>query len=257
MIVFDTRRLERTEAAGTAESALAWQRLRPEAGVAVERIAGGTAVYFGAGSPLSQAVHVGLDGPVEAAEFDRLEKFFLERGCAATISLCPEADPTLVGHMAARGYRLMHFEHTLARAVSGDARVPSGVRHARAGEGAVWARTILEGFSDGAPVLDDGSLEALFNPESCFLAEAGGIVAGGAAAFLHDRAVLLAGDATLPAFRGRGIQLALIAARLALARERGCDLAMACTLPGSISQRNYQRAGFQIVYTKALMVRQA
>jgi hypothetical protein len=32
-----------------------------------------------------------------------------------------------------------------------------------------------------------------------------------------------------------------------------CDLAMASTQPGSVSQRNYERAGFQVVYTKVTM----
>ena len=32
---------------------------------------------------------------------------------------------------------------------------------------------------------------------------------------------------------------------------------MGCTFPGSTSQRNYERLGFRVVYTKALLVRDA
>jgi hypothetical protein len=35
----------------------------------------------------------------------------------------------------------------------------------------------------------------------------------------------------------------------------GCDLAIALTEPGSASQRNYARAGFQLAYTRAIMVK--
>ena len=35
---------------------------------------------------------------------------------------------------------------------------------------------------------------------------------------------------------------------------QGCDMATASTLPGSVSQRNYERAGFEVVYTKVTLV---
>jgi GNAT superfamily N-acetyltransferase len=56
-------------------------------------------------------------------------------------------------------------------------------------------------------------------------------------------------------FRGAGLQGALIRERLRAAVEEGCDLATASTLPGSVSQRNYERNGFQVAYTKAILVR--
>jgi GNAT superfamily N-acetyltransferase len=67
---------------------------------------------------------------------------------------------------------------------------------------------------------------------------------------------MLYADATHPFFRRRGVQAALIAARLRAGAERGCDLATAGTLPGTVSQRNYERLGFQVAYTRALMVRE-
>ena len=57
-------------------------------------------------------------------------------------------------------------------------------------------------------------------------------------------------DGTRETARGRGLQSALIRGRIAIAAERGCDLATASTLPGSQSQRNYERAGFRVAYTK-------
>ena len=47
--------------------------------------------------------------------------------------------------------------------------------------------------------------------------------------------------------------MALIHARLSAAAAKGCLMATASTLPGSLSQRNYERAGFRVAYTKAVM----
>jgi hypothetical protein len=61
---------------------------------------------------------------------------------------------------------------------------------------------------------------------------------------------LLAGASTIPEGRGRGAQQALLASRLSYAVEYGCDLAMMCAAPGSGSQRNAERRGFRIAYTR-------
>ena len=55
---------------------------------------------------------------------------------------------------------------------------------------------------------------------------------------------LFYGDATLPSARRKGWQSKLIRARLHAAQREGCDLAVACVLPGSGSHRNYEREGF-------------
>ena len=60
----------------------------------------------------------------------------------------------------------------------------------------------------------------------------------------------LTADTTLPQFRRRGVQGAIQRARLELARDAGCDLALTEALPGSASQRNMERLGFRIVYTR-------
>jgi len=66
----------------------------------------------------------------------------------------------------------------------------------------------------------------------------------------------MCGAATLPAYRRRGVQSALLASRLALARELGCDLAVVTTQPGSKSQGNVQRLGFELAYSRAILVRE-
>ena len=61
---------------------------------------------------------------------------------------------------------------------------------------------------------------------------------------------LLAGASTVPEGRRQGAQLALLDTRLRFAASQGCDVAMMCTAPGSTSQRNAERNGFRIAYTR-------
>ena len=88
----------------------------------------------------------------------------------------------------------------------------------------------------------------------CYLAATeSGELAGGAAAAIHDGLATLFADSTIARHRRAGLHRELIAARLNEAVAHGCDLATASTLPGSGSQRNYERMGFQVVYTRVTM----
>src|SRR6185295_18163083 len=82
----------------------------------------------------------------------------------------------------------------------------------------------------------------------------GGTPAGGGALAIHDGLATLFADSILTRHRRQGLHRELILARLNEALVQSCDLATASTLPGSISQRNYERLGFQVVYTKVTMV---
>jgi GNAT superfamily N-acetyltransferase len=88
-----------------------------------------------------------------------------------------------------------------------------------------------------------------------FLVFADGEPAGGGMLGIVDGVALLSGDGVIPRFRGRGLQKALIWARLALARERGCDVACAGTTPGTASQRSYETCGFHAAYPKVEMAK--
>jgi len=66
---------------------------------------------------------------------------------------------------------------------------------------------------------------------------------------------LLCGAGTLPAHRRRGVQAAMLLRRLSAAAQAGCDLAVVTTLPGSKSQQNVQRLGFELLYSRAILRR--
>ena len=84
----------------------------------------------------------------------------------------------------------------------------------------------------------------------------GGIV-GGATMRIAEGVAQLTGAATFPAHRRRGVQTALLSARLADAAAAGCDVAVIITQPGSKSQQNAQRQGFDLLYTRAVLVKGA
>jgi GNAT superfamily N-acetyltransferase len=118
----------------------------------------------------------------------------------------------------------------------------------------LWARTAARGWSEFEEVagimLGLSRVSAHRAGGRSFLAELGGRPVATGALSIHEGVALLAGASTVPEERRRGAQLALLEARLAYAAARGCDLAMMCALPGSASQRNAERQGFRIAYTR-------
>ena len=91
---------------------------------------------------------------------------------------------------------------------------------------------------------------------SSFLALIDGVPAGGGAVLIRRGVALLAGAATLPEYRNRGVHAALHLARLAFARRSGCEFAAQGAEPGGTSQRNAERRGFRVAYTRAILVRE-
>lgn len=256
------RRLEMTHAWRGVKYARAQLVWRPETNCTVEAVAGGFAIYAGHDSPLNRAVGMGLHGPVTRADLEGVEQFYLRRQAVPRLDLCPLADPSLLDLLNQSGYRLERFFNVLARPLSDDDVSPSikiRITQARLEEAELWILTTAQGFTgkDNPPQADLDILTPNFHSQdaTCFLAWTEKKPAGGGAMFIHEGVVELGGASTRPAFRNRGVQMALLQARLAASRKAGCDLAVSMTGPGSDSQRNIERAGFQLAYTKASMVK--
>jgi GNAT superfamily N-acetyltransferase len=270
------RRVEAGWAWASGSSARAVAAGRPELGAAWKRFGGGTATFFGPCSPLSQAQGVGLDGPVDPAELDRLDAWFDTRGAGPAVEVATLADPGLLPALSRRGYHVAETTHMLVRPLgpepaSGSApahadppapvvvvRVDLSDRAAREAIAAVMMRGFFEEHGEPPPALAD-VMEMLLAAEGTSLWRArlvAGPDAGGASLLVHNGLALFAGDATLPACRRRGVQSALIRARLAEATRLGCDLAVTCVQPGSASQRNYERQAFRMAYARVLMGRE-
>jgi GNAT superfamily N-acetyltransferase len=259
------RRLEAADAWFKAAYAEAQAALCPEVGAAVEAVGGGYAVYAGAGSPLNRAVGLGMSGPVSTDELQRAEAFFHSRGAAAWVDLCPLADPSLLAWLDDRGYRLAEFKNVWARPLRRGESFPlppPGVQVRVAGpeEAELWIRTVSRGFA-GREELRPEDLEIAtpnfyMSGGTCFLAWVDGEPAGGGAMATCQGLAAFFSASTRPALRGRGVQTALLHARLAAAAAAGCDLATVQTAPGNASGRNVERCGFRLAYTKVALVRE-
>ena len=253
------RRLERTEARGNAQFVEARTRAFPDRGATWIEVAGAYAMFDGAGSPLTQTFGLGVFQPVTAAELGEIEEFFRSRGAAVFHEVCPLADASVFTLFNERGYRPVEFSNVLYRPITPDLRLQAGanervkVRVAARDEMKLWADTALEGWSEFPEVMDFmrelGQVAAQSDSLS-FFGEADGKPVATGSLIIEGDVALLAGASTIPAARRQGAQLALLEGRLRYAATQGCTVGMMVAAPGSGSQRNAERHGFRIAYTR-------
>ncbi|MFN8534301.1 MAG: hypothetical protein U0556_12245 [Dehalococcoidia bacterium] len=252
------RRLEAAETAAAAEFAEAYREIFPVAGAASLSVAGGAAVYCGRGSVVNHASGMGLNGPVTRDNLDEVEAFFADRDEPTAIEWCPLAHQSLLEVVGERAYRISSATNMLYLPLEGwaDPSPVIEVREVGPSERADWAQVNALGFGDGVtPRFEDlyvvyGRLASA----RLFLAEIDGSVAGAGLVRLHNDSALLSATSVLPAFRERGVHAALIAKRIAAACAAGIRLAVVRAGPGSASQRNLERAGFRIAYTRLRLI---
>jgi len=168
-----------------------------------------------------------------------------------------------------RGYQLQGFENQLVRTLeAGTAREPDlRVSTATLEQDDLWLRVVATGFAaaDGSGAASPAPppdvvdrirhvMGGFVHPDfDRLLVWVGEEPAGAACTYVLDGVLGIAGTSTLPAFRRRGVQRAVVAHAMRAASGRA-ELAMATVEPGSISQRNFERFGFQVVYTRAIFV---
>jgi GNAT superfamily N-acetyltransferase len=99
-------------------------------------------------------------------------------------------------------------------------------------------------------LLQLGAIFSARQQSPCFLAEVDGTPGAAGVLSMHDNVALFGGASTVPELRRRGLQTALLHERMRYAFDHGCDLAMMVAVPGSDSQRNAERKGFRIAYTR-------
>lgn len=122
-------------------------------------------------------------------------------------------------------------------------------------EAQLWSDINARGWTHEHPelldfLLQSGAISSAREQSLCFLAEVDGKPGAAGALCIHEGVALFAGSATIPEMRRRGLQSALIKERMRYAFDHGCDLAMIVAEAGSDSQRNAERKGFRIAYTR-------
>jgi GNAT superfamily N-acetyltransferase len=267
-------RIERAEAQLVAAASGAAARRGGGGGGAgfVIPIAGGVASFAEEDSPFNKVAGLGFGGLPDAAALEEIEQAFTARGAATQVELAHLADPGTGALLTGRGYQLVSFENVLGLAVRGHPGqgAPPGIEVRPSGDDEFesWLDVQIEGVghpdTQGLPSHEEFPGHAIAGAERD-LAAAGvtryaalrdGAMAGGASMRISDGIAQFTGAATAPAHRRRGIQAALLSARLADAAAAGCDVAVVTTQPASKSHQNVQRQGFDLLYTRAILVKQ-
>jgi len=238
-------------------------------GAFLRTLGSGVAAYLRPGSPMNKVIGVGFDGPIDEDALADIEQEHRLRGEPVRVELSTLARPESAARLSARGYRLLGFENVLVRSLATAPTPPvAEVRVERVSAGTVnaWRKVTVVAVASsdetGVPVDQLSLAEIAAAIEDMleardferYLAFLNGELAGTASLRMHGAVAQLTGSATLPAQRRRGVQAALIAARLEEARARGADLAVIMTAPGSQSQANVMKHGFALAYARAILV---
>ncbi len=205
-----------------------------------------SAVYAGPELPINVALGT-TDIEDAAAHLPHIEAFFAAHAHPAALLLHSHAHPAFFAALSQRNYHLDYVLHAYARELSGELPAPAfEVGEVPTGE---WPDLTTQAFGPQSREMMRLSAEV---PDVVRLGvKVGGQWAGfGAVTVLPDAqggVALLFSAGTLPQYRGRGIQAALLSARLQVAHEQDAALAAVDVTPGSVSERNVVRAGFAMI----------
>jgi GNAT superfamily N-acetyltransferase len=252
---------ERAQATQNAAMARALAAHDPATGATVLELTGAIGIYLGEGHPLNQGLALGLGGECDDASLDALQALLGRGGHPVVVELTPGADADLGRRLARRGFFIRQFQQVWMREADASIGAPSCdpfvIRPAAPNEVPLFARLVMAGFMEQDELPPEGAplvippLEAAGT--TAWIAWHGERpVAGGTLGLSGDIAAL-SGTAVLPAFRGRGLQRALVRARVAAAHLAGARVAISATVPASASAANLARLGFRAAYPKVEM----
>jgi GNAT superfamily N-acetyltransferase len=253
-----SRRLERAEGFACAQYAQTRRKQFPESHAEWIECAGAFAVFDRVNSPCTQTFGLGLFEALTEQTLDTIEGFFRGHGAPVLHEVSPFAGVTALEMLCHRGYKPVELSSVLYRPVQQPAPMSAAnvtVRITGPEEAGLWGRISARGWSHDHPELMEflaqfGAVSASRDHTVCFLAEADGEPGAAGVLCMHEGVALFGGSSTIPELRRRGLQTALLEARMKYAFDHGCDLAMMAATPGSDSQRNVERKGFQIAYTR-------
>jgi GNAT superfamily N-acetyltransferase len=253
-------RIESSFARDAAGYATTRAELEPGCGAEAIDCAGGRVIYMGPGMYVNRAMGVGVGEPARTADVDFIVDFYASHSLRAEIELCPYADDVVRARAAELGFGLDWFRTVYARTIA--SRSPGSPR-----DDLEFTRVDASNFDTWAGIWiaqsSDPDTERRFTrarhakPGECdFVVSVDGLPAAVCSVSIHDGLADLGGMFTRTEYRGRGLQAACLAHRMAFAAESGCDLALAGATPGTASARNIERAGFEALYTSVALVRE-
>jgi hypothetical protein len=205
---------------------------------------------------LNRLIGLGVSEPATLEKLDRADDVF--GGVRYLVPLAPGAQPPelpdwLRGRGFEAGYAWMKFRR--GAAPPPEVRTDLDVVRAGADGGRGFARAVVHGYA--LPAWMEGWLSELAGRAgwSCYVAMSGAEPAAGGAMYARPPAAWLGMAATLPRYRRRGGQGAIMAARLRDAVALGCTLIATETGERvqdgpNTSYRNIVRYGFEEAYVR-------
>lgn len=219
---------------------------------------------------INRVVGFGGTDHVQTTQLRQLEALYAPIGLCPEIHLSPFADPSTVQSLLSSGYV---EKGVLSTYVCTREELPVDLQQqpleadvivapAHASETKSFIQASVAGFEDEgrAPALLRilAEIATLRADTRLFVAKVNKEIAGTAALAVIDMPCGQVGylylDSTLPPHRGRGVQQALMRARLLEARKCGLTLAMTTTRLHTGSGRNAERAGFRLAYTTTIFM---
>ncbi len=225
----------------------------------IRRFGGAVAVASEAEPELDFMNWLLLLDPDDAGRVGEITDFYRGLGCRGTIEVTPAPDvERLLEALAEHGWRQVGFHAAFA----GPPRVPEAaparvrVRAVGPDEAERFGALMAEGHEVPAEARAEAARDfATWTTRGWRLsiAEVDGEPAAGGVLVVDGETAFLANAATLPRWRGRGAQTALIRHRIEAARAAGCRRVGGLALFGSGSQRNLERAGLALCHTQSVL----
>lgn len=234
--------------------------------------ADGTAFRRARSSWANILLGAGMSDAAGDVDLPGLVAWYAEVGAEPRVELSDRARTPFVDALRAHGFGVLAVILLLARDVRpGDAALdpgaPEGIRIERLDPAdtrrcEAMARVLVSAFTpDGQPVRDDDvtvNLTGLVHPgQVTFVALAGDHPVGGGMVDIDGHAATLYGGAVDRAWRRRGVQTALLRARVRWAAEAGARVVGTGTVSGGPTHRNGAREGFGIIGSRIVLARSA
>lgn len=219
--------------------------------------ADGHVALCGSGMYVNAAIGVGLERPLSRSEWTKLEERSAAVGVEPSVEVSPATLEGVRDQLAMRGYQHSGTRLALSRAVGTADAVHSSdpafvIEPANGALLPMWQAVSLEGWGHVTPDAVASSnafarAAAVVDEDRTLLVSDvdGSRPIGCASLTVRDAVATLGGMSTVPSERGRGVQSALIAHRLRLAFELGCDIVTSTVVPGGTSERNLLRQRFE------------
>jgi GNAT superfamily N-acetyltransferase len=203
----------------------------------------------------NRALGLGLREPASEGGIGEIASFFGD-GIGWCLALSPQAEPPEVPSWLERlGFTRGYGWAKFSRCTDDAPETQTDLRIERVKQGDAFADAFVRGY--GTPDFFRGWVSRLAGRDGwhCFVAFDRDTPAATGALFVSGTVGWLGIAATVPEYRRRGAQGAILSARLEAAREAGCEIVVTETgelqegRPSS-SYRNIVRAGFEEAYVR-------